>query len=181
MLFSVQDVAAFLAAEVPSAELFHQALRNTPGAIVLMALSVATGVGCIVSSHTWAARLCWSFSRDRGIPFHNVWSQIAVGLDTPLAAHTLNSFIIAIIGFIYLGSQTAFNSLVTACIVLPYLSYVFPVMSLLLRGRKIMAPGPFYLGNIGGYIANTVCIGWILFSLVFYSFPAQMPAKGGSK
>ncbi|PYI17512.1 choline transporter [Aspergillus violaceofuscus CBS 115571] len=179
MMFSVQDLAAFLAASFPSLELFRQALRNDAGAIVLEALTIATGMGNMISCHTWAARLCWSFSRDHGVPFSWVWSQIAPRVETPLAAHTLNTIIVGAIGCIYLASQTAFNSMVTGCIVLPYLSYVLPVMGLLLRGRNNIRHGPFWLGGLG-LLANWVCLGWILFTWVFYSFPAQMPATTGN-
>ncbi|KAJ5711143.1 amino acid transporter [Penicillium malachiteum] len=84
MLFSIQDYTAFLDSSVPSLELFRQALLdNTAGAIVLEALTIATGLGCLVSCHTWAARLCWSFSRGRGVPFSNIWGKIVPSLDTP--------------------------------------------------------------------------------------------------
>ncbi|RAL14722.1 amino acid transporter [Aspergillus homomorphus CBS 101889] len=179
MMFSVQDLAAFLAASFPSLELFQQALRNDAGAIVLEALTIATGMGNVISCHTWAARLCWSFSRDHGVPFARIWSQIAPSVDTPLAAHILNTAIVAAIGCIYLASRTAFNSMVTACIVLPYLSYVLPVIGLLLRGRNSIQHGPFWLGKLGLF-ANWVCLAWIFFTWVFYSFPAQMPATGGN-
>lgn len=114
MLFSIQDYSAFLSAPVPSLELFRQALDSPAGAIVLEGLCIATGIGCLVSCQTWAACLCWSFARDRGIPFSSIWKEIVPALDTPFAAHTLKNVIISLIGCIYLGSQTAFNSMVTA-------------------------------------------------------------------
>ena len=55
---------------VPVLELFYQALSNKGGAVFLEALIIATGLGCLVASHTWQSRLCWSFARDRGLPGH---------------------------------------------------------------------------------------------------------------
>ncbi|KAJ5738623.1 amino acid transporter [Penicillium malachiteum] len=180
MLFSIQDYTALLDASVPSLELFGQALDNTAAAIILEALTIVTGLGCLVSCHTWAARLCWSFSRDKGVPFSNIWAKIVPSLDTPFAAHILTTTIIGLVGCIYLGSETAFNSMVTACIVLPYLSYMLPVVGLLIRGRNNISHGPFWLGT-WGLICNWVCLTWIAFTTVFYSFPSIMPVQGGSE
>lgn len=180
MLFSIQDYTAILETSVPSLELFRQALDNIAAAIVLEALTIATGLGCLISCHTWAARLCWPFSRDGGVPFSGIWDKIVPSLDAPLAAHILNSIVISLVGCIHLGSETAFNSMITACIVLPYLSYVPPVVSLLIRGRNNVSHGPFWLGT-WGLICNWVCLGWISFTLVFFSFPSISPVSGGSK
>lgn len=66
-----------------------------------------------------------------------------------------------------------------ACIVLLYISYAIPVICLLIRKRKIKH-GPFWLGPFG-LGANIVLLGWTLYCLVFYSFPATMPVTAGSK
>jgi choline transport protein len=64
--------------------------------------------------------------------------------------------------------------MITACIVLLYLSYSIPVICLLLRGRSTLKPGPFFLGPIGLF-ANVVTLCWTLFTLVMYSFPIFKP------
>jgi choline transport protein len=95
---------------VPILELFYGALRNKAGAIVLEALIIATGLGCLIASHTWQSRLCWSFARDRGLPAHQWLSQVHKRLDIPLNAHLVSCVIVAIMGCMYLASLTAFNS-----------------------------------------------------------------------
>ena len=180
MMFSVQSIDNFLSSSVPSLELFNQALRNQAGAIVLEALVIATGLGCMVSCHTWGSRLLWSFSRDRGVPQYQIWAKVHPVLDVPLNAHMLNTAITAAVGCIYLGSSTAFNAMITACIVFPYLSYAIPIIALLVRGRENIKPGPFWMGKFG-LVCNIVALGWILFTFIFYSFPTYLPATGGSK
>ena len=76
---------------------------------MLEALIMATGVGCLVASHTWQSRLCWSFARDGGVPFSRFFSRVDERLDVPLRAHGLSSAIVAALGCLYLGSYTAFN------------------------------------------------------------------------
>ena len=69
--------------------------------------------------------------------------------------------------------------MVTACIVLLYISYAIPVVCLLLKGRNNIPHGPFWMGPIGLF-ANIVLLSWTLFTLVMYSFPVVMPATGSS-
>jgi choline transport protein len=66
--------------------------------------------------------------------------------------------------------------MITACIVLLYLSYSIPVIFLLIKGRSSIKPGPFWLGPIG-FFANIVTLAWTLFTLVMYSFPFAKPVQ----
>lgn len=95
---------------VPLLELFYQAVGTKGGAIVLEAFVIATGILCLVSSHTWQSRLCWSFARDRGLPGHQWLRKVQPRLDVPLTAHILSCFIVACLGLLLLGSSAAFNS-----------------------------------------------------------------------
>jgi choline transport protein len=70
-------------------------------------------------------------------------------------------------------------SMITACIVLLYLSYSIPVACLLIRGRSNIKPGPFWLGPIG-FFSNIVLLMWTLFTLIMYSFPYAKPVKASN-
>jgi choline transport protein len=70
--------------------------------------------------------------------------------------------------------------MVTACIVLLYVSYSIPVLTLLIRGRNNIRHGPFWLGHFGMF-ANFVLLGWTLFTIIMYSFPYYYPATASSK
>lgn len=94
---------------VPILELFYRALGNKGGAIVLESFIIVTGFGCLIASHTWQSRLCWSFARDRGLPGHQLLGTVHKGLDVPLWAHSISCVIVAAVGCLYLGSYTAFN------------------------------------------------------------------------
>lgn len=141
------------------------------GAIVLESLIFATGLGCQIASHTWQSRLLWSFARDGGVPFSKYFAQSSERLDVPIRAHLFSCGLVAVVGSLYLGSYTAFNSMVTATIVLLYISYAVPIFSLVfIRGRDNIRHGPFWLGKVG-MVANIVVLCWTVFTLVMYSFP----------
>ncbi|KAG9956703.1 choline transport protein, partial [Aureobasidium melanogenum] len=118
MMFSIGDFEAVAGTGTgtPILELFYQALGSKGGAITLQSLLILTGCGCLIASHTWQARLCWSFARDRGLPGSKWLSQIHPTADVPIYAHIVSTSIVSALGCLYLGSYTAFNSMVTACV-----------------------------------------------------------------
>lgn len=83
-------------------------------------------------------------------------------------------------GGMELANQFATSSIVTACIVLLYLSYSIPVICLLIRGRDNIPHGPFWMGPIGLF-SNIVLLLWTCFTLIMYSFPFARPVKADSK
>ncbi|KAL9583628.1 MAG: hypothetical protein Q9212_002593 [Teloschistes hypoglaucus] len=111
MFFSMTNVDDLSATStgVPILALFYQALGSKGGAVALEALIMATGVFCLVSSHTWQSRLCWSFARDRGIPFSSYFAVVDRRTGVPIRAHFMSCVIVAIVGCLYLGSTTALN------------------------------------------------------------------------
>ncbi|KAL8968075.1 MAG: hypothetical protein Q9197_005068, partial [Variospora fuerteventurae] len=181
LFFSMTDIEGLSGTltGVPLLALFNQALRSKAGAIALEALVIATGLGCLMACHTWQSRLCWSFARDHGIPASSFFSKVNSRLNVPLRAHLLSCVLVSIVGCLYLGSRTAFNSMVTACIVLLYLSYSIPVVCLLIRGRNNISHGPFWMGAIGLF-SNIVLLLWSCFTLIMYSFPFAMPVSAGN-
>ncbi len=60
IFFCIQDMDAVILTPtfVPSLELYRQALRGSiGGAIFLQFLVLMTGIGCLMSIHTWSSRL----------------------------------------------------------------------------------------------------------------------------
>lgn len=179
MFFSITDIDAVLYSTtgVPIMDIFHQALKSKAGAIGLEVLIVLTAIFCNIAAHTWQARLCWAFARDDGLPGSRYWSVINETTKQPINAHIMSCAWCAIIGCIYMASTSAFNAMVTGCILFLLLSYAIPIICLLIKGRDNIRHGPFWLGKLG-MVCNYVLILWAIFCLVFYSFPPTMPVNG---
>lgn len=175
MFFSIRDLQELTQSTTgaPILDIYNQALGNTSGAIFLGCLVLFTSFGCIIACHTWQARLCWSFARDKGLPFSRFWSQVNPQVGVPLNAHLMSCALISLIGLLYLASSTAFNSLCTGCIAFLLLSYSIPVINLLRKKRQIRH-GPFWFGSFGMF-CNYVLLGWAVFCIVFFSFPPALP------
>lgn len=75
-----------------------------------------------------------------------------------------------LLGFIYLGKSTTFNAVFSMAILDMYLSYLLPIVYMLLFGRKPGAhePGQFKLGRAGMFI-NIAAIAWLVLSIFFRS------------
>lgn len=181
MFFSIRNLDDILNSNtgVPIMDIFHQALQSRGGAIVLNCLILLTAIGCNIASHTWQSRLCWSFARDNGLPGSRYWSKVNTRTGTPVNAHLMSCVWCAIIGCIYMGSTTAYNAMVIGCIIFLLLSYLVPVIFLLIKGRDNIPHGPFWMGIVG-HIANYVLVLWTIFATVFYSFPPVMPVDGAN-
>lgn len=178
MFFSIKDLGAILKSGtgLPILDIYYQALNNKAGAVCLGVLIFLCACGCTISAHTWQARLCWSFSRDNGLPFSKYLSTIDPNLGVPLNAHLFSAFWVAVLGCLYMASSTAFNSMVVGCITFLLLSYMVPTCCLLYRGRNNIKHGPFWLGKVG-FFCNIITILWAIFALVFFSFPTSMPVS----
>lgn len=181
MFFSIRNLDDIIqkGSLFPIIDIFYQALKSEAGAICLGTLVIFSLVGATISCHTWQARLCWSFSRDNGLPFSDRLARIHPKLDVPLNAHLLSTVLVAILGCLYLASSTAFNSMVVGCVTFMMLSYLVPTACLMYRGRNNIKHGYFWLGSWGA-LSNTITIMWAVFALVVYSLPFYMPVTGGS-
>lgn len=176
MFFSITNLDDIFASKtgVPILDIYYQALKNKHGALFLESLVILTSFGCTIAAQTWQARLCWSFSRDQGLPGSRYWSRVNKTTNLPVNANLISVFCSALIGCIYMGSTTAYNAMVTGCITFLLLSYAIPIVCLLIKGRNNIKHGPFWLGPVGLF-ANVVTLCWTVFAIVFFCFPYTMP------
>lgn len=177
LMFSVQDYAALAATPtgLPLAELFRQVTRSSGGAFGLtFILFVALGP-CVVSSQLSTSRVLWAFARDDAVPFARFVARVSPRFGVPLNAQLAVAACVAALGCLYLGSTTAFNSMLGAAVTINNVAYLIPIGTNLLTGRRRMHRGHFHMGSFWGWVVNGVTVGWLLFAIVFFSFPYSMP------
>ncbi|KAG7137001.1 Choline transport protein like [Verticillium longisporum] len=178
LMFSIQDFEALTTNNtgLPLAELFRQVTQHAGGAFGLtFILFVALGP-CVVSSQLSTGRVFWAFSRDGAMPFSRIWAKVHPRLQIPLNSQIAVTTVVALLGCLYLGSSTAFNSLLGTAVTINNMSYMVPILTNLLTGRRNMHRGVFHMGNRIGPIVNTVTVCWLTFAIVFFSFPYVQPA-----
>lgn len=182
IFFCIRNLDEILSSNtgVPIMDIFYQATDSKAAAIGLEILILLTAIGCNIGCHTWSARICWSFARDNGLPLSKYWARINTKTGTMVNAHIMSCFWVGVIGCIYLGSSTAFNSILVSCVVFLLLSYMIPTLCLIFKRNEIKH-GPFWMNKYGfGLVCNLVLVGWTIFATVFYNFPSVMPVTSGN-
>jgi choline transport protein len=88
----------------------------------------------------------------------------------------LVTFIAALLGLINIGSTTAFSAILSLATVGLYLSYVIPILFVLIRKLEGNPPqyGPYSLGRWGIPI-NIIAIAFGTFIVIFLPFPIVQP------
>lgn len=161
--FVLPDLPSLIDSAQPAPLIAKQAVGSPAGAfalmIPLMVLAVICGIGCT----TAASRVTWAFSRDGGIPGYALWRRVHRGMELPFNAMMLSMMVQLVLGAIYFGSATAFNSFSAAGIICLTISNAAPIGVSLVRGRRDVKGGVFYLG-VWGTVSNYVSLGrWLLF------------------
>ncbi|EEU36635.1 uncharacterized protein NECHADRAFT_51757 [Fusarium vanettenii 77-13-4] len=163
------------AADNSAVALFYRITGSKAAAVGLWIPVLITTAGAVWSIQTWQSRLAWTISREAGFPLHRHLSKLAPApLQTPVWSLLWSASGTAIFGCLYLGSELAFNSLISTGLLLQYISYSIPVVLMLLQGRSNFQHGPFWYPRLG-LLANVVMLAWALVALIFYCFPYYLP------
>lgn len=155
--------------------LFYRITQSKAAAVGLWVPVLITTASAVWSIQTWQSRLAWTISREAGFPLHQHLSKISPApLQTPTWSLIFSASGTAIFGCLYLGSDLAFNSLISTGLLLQYISYSIPVVLVLSQGRSNFKHGPFWYPKLG-LVANIVMLAWSLVALIFYCFPYYLP------
>ena len=184
MLYAMVDMDSVIGTptEVPIYEIWLQATRSGAAATVFVCMLAIIGFFALNGCQQTASRLTWAFARDDALVMSKYFNRIHTNLQVPVYALLANSFVVFIIGCIYLASTTAFNALIGTGLILQQVSFIFPAALLLYRRRSstyLPANRRFRLG-VFGWVANIVTIAFGILTLVFYCFPSEMPVTGGN-
>ena len=97
----------------------------------------------------------------------------------PLNALGLICAVCFLLSFIYIGSSTAFNAIISLTAIGLHISYILPIAFIMLR--KIRGPplafGPFELGKWGIPI-NLFSLVYLFFVVIWMPFPTELPVTG---
>ncbi|KAK0386923.1 hypothetical protein NLU13_5236 [Sarocladium strictum] len=163
------------AADFSTLGLFYQITSSKAAAVGLWIPVMITTAGAVWSIQTWQSRLAWTISRDGGFPLHRHLRKIAPApFHTPVWSLIWSACGTAVMGCLYLGSDLAFNSLISTGLLLQYISYSIPVALMWMKGRSNFAHGPWWYPKLGT-LANVVMFAWTVVALVFYCFPYYLP------
>lgn len=138
VLYCLGDTATVLASPTgfPFIQVFADSVGNIAGATVMAGVVLALTWACATGITTTASRMCWSFARDRGLPFSKYLSKVNSRTKVPVVAVFTVTGIAALLTLIYIGSYTAFNDVISLTITGFYGSYFLPAAFLLYHRVK---------------------------------------------
>ena len=170
-LFCIQDLDLVL--NSPSGLPFVQLVISTVGrggGAALITLFLFNGLGQGVSIATTASRLTWGFARDGGVPWSVFFTHVDSYWNAPVRALWGQAFWIALVGILYLFANTVLEAILSVSTIALTISYVLPIIALLVVGRDKLPPGKFRLGR-WGLLTNWISIVYCCVTTVFFFFP----------
>ncbi|KIL85236.1 hypothetical protein FAVG1_11666 [Fusarium avenaceum] len=182
LLFSCGPLESLLQTPTgfPFIQLYLDATKSHVAATILTIFIIMMALAGAIAGLTSTSRTLWAFARDDATPFSNFLNTMERNEHVPTRAiWTITAFQI-LLGFVYLGSSTAFNAILSMAIISMYLSYLLPILAMLFGGRAGLAKadyGPFKLGHVLGTLLNVVSAFWIVLVIVFSAFPSAMPVS----
>lgn len=129
----------------------------------------------VVGTNTAGSRLAWSMARDRAFPYSSYFATVNKRFGIPLRAMIAILVIDLIIGLIVLGSDFAFQAIISGGGVTLQVGYVTPIIIVLIRGRKILPARPNFDLRKWGYPINIMSVCWSLTMIMMFTFPMYVP------
>ncbi|XP_050221777.1 amino-acid permease BAT1 isoform X2 [Mercurialis annua] len=159
------------------AEIFYQAFKSRygsgAGGIVCLGVVGVAIFFCGMSSVTSNSRMAYAFSRDGAMPFSSLWHKVN-NQDVPIYAVWLGAFVSFCMALTYLGSEVAFQAMVSIATIGLYIAYALPIFFRVTLARKSFTPGPFHLGRYG-VIVGWIAVLWVVTISILFSLPVAYP------
>ncbi|KAJ4709860.1 amino-acid permease BAT1-like [Melia azedarach] len=159
------------------AEIFYLAFKNRfgsgVGGIVCLGVVAVAIFFCGMSSVTSNSRMAYAFSRDGAMPLSSFWHKVNKQ-EVPINAVWLSAVISFCMALTYLGSEVAFQAMVSIATIGLYIAYALPIFFRVTLARKSFIPGPFNLGRYG-ILVGWVAVLWVATITVLFSLPVAYP------
>jgi len=138
--------------------------------LVIIAVAVfLCGTACVTSN----SRMGYAFSRDGAMPFSHLWYRVNKQ-EVPFNVVWLSVSVAFVMALTSLGSQVAFQAMVSIATLGLYIAYALPIFFRVTTARKSFVPGPFHLGRCG-IAVGSVAVLWVALVTVLFCLPVAYP------
>ncbi|EMS55586.1 Uncharacterized amino-acid permease C15C4.04c [Triticum urartu] len=153
--------------------IFNQRYGSGVGGLVCLGVIAVAMFLCGVASITSNSRMGYAFSRDGAMPYSHLWHRVTKH-EVPLNIVWLSVLVAFAMALTSLGSQVAFQAMVSIATLGLYISYALPIFFRVTTARKSFVRGPFHLGRYG-VIIGWAAVLWVVFITVLFSLPVAYP------
>ncbi|CAL5869139.1 uncharacterized protein PFLUO_LOCUS3367 [Penicillium psychrofluorescens] len=137
VLFCLGDVNVLNSATgFPFIQIFYNTTASYTGASIMTAVIMVLTGACSTGITTTASRMTWSFARDQGLPFSRFLKQVTKSTKVPFVSVLVVCGLSCLLTLIYVGSDTAFNDVISLVVTGFYSTYFLPSIFLLYHRLK---------------------------------------------
>jgi amino acid transporter len=159
------------------AQALHSAFRRRygsgAGALLCLGIVAVTTFLCGSACVTSNSRMGYAFSRDGAMPFSRFWYRVNKQ-EVPFNVVWLSVSVAFVMALTSLGSQVAFQAMLSVATVGAYIAYGLPIFFRVTTARRSFVPGPFHLGKYG-LLVGWVAVTWVALVTVLFSLPVAYP------
>ncbi|TVU34714.1 hypothetical protein EJB05_16561 [Eragrostis curvula] len=152
---------------------FHRRYGSGIGGLICLGVVAVAIFICGSANVTSDSRMGYAFSRDGAMPFSHFWHRLNKH-EVPFNVVWLSVFLAFVIALPSLGSQVAFQAMVSVATTGLYIAYALPIFFRVTTARKSFVPGPFHLGRYS-YIVGWISVTWVALLTVLFSLPVAYP------
>ncbi|KAI4144852.1 MAG: hypothetical protein L6R39_004015 [Caloplaca ligustica] len=176
LCFVMGDMASILESpmEQPVAQIFYNVLGKGGGIFFTICAFFIIKFVTFTAMQS-LARTVFAFSRDRLLPFSNVWVKINPLTQTPIYAVWISVFWAIAINLIGLGSYAAIAGVFNVTAIALDWSYCIPIFCKMVFGQ--FEPGPWHMGKFSMFV-NGFAILWTFFVTIIFILPTVRPVAG---
>lgn len=177
-LFSIDNVTAALndPSGYPFIYVFKSAMSNQ-GVTALTIIVLIIVIAANISWNASTARQTFAFARDNGLPFSKWISHVNTSKQLPVNAIMLSCTITCLLALINIGSNAAFNAIISVQVVAIMLTYGVSISCVLYRRvshPELIPKARWSLGR-WGVAVNSIGLVYVTF-IFFWSFwPNNIP------
>ncbi|OEL26231.1 Amino-acid permease BAT1 [Dichanthelium oligosanthes] len=153
--------------------IFQTRFGSGAGGIVCLAAMAVAIFLCGTASVTSNSRMGYAFSRDGAMPFSRVWYRVNKQ-EVPFNVVWLSVSVAFVMALTSLGSQVAFQAMVSITTLGMYIAYALPIFFRVTAARRSFVPGPFHLGRYGVAV-GWVGVLWVALVTVLFCLPVAYP------
>lgn len=175
------DIPAVLRAPLPYAEAFLQITGGNRALTTFLTVWITLVLfSALIGQWVTVGRLTWAFARDGGLlSASEYFATVSPRFGFPVRTTLLALGFTAVYGLLYLLSTTAFNSILTAAVLVSNLSYVAPQLIVAIRGRSgLLPPNRAFDLGVFGVITNCLAPAIVGVLAILVCFPPELPVTG---
>lgn len=153
---------------------FHRRYDSGVGGLLCLGVVAVAIFVCGAANVTSDSRMGYAFSRDGAMPFSRFWHRLNRH-EVPFNVVWLSVALAFVIALPSLGSQVAFQAMVSVATTGLYIAYALPIFLRVTAARRSFVPGPFHLGRHAALVVGWIAVAWVALVTVLFSLPVAYP------